>query len=175
MSVDNYVPYDFRSYYDLEEQGVVVDYVIIMAYDEHWNGCQTAGSVASIDFVRYAIEKTMTYVPSEKIVCALPFYTRLWKTEGTTVQNSDYAMTGVSKVLKDYGMEPQWNEATGQNYAEVTIGDALYQIWIEDVTSINFKINVMMNYKLGGVAAWRLGYEPSNVWDLFDAYTSYQQ
>lgn len=172
LSVDNYVPYDFNSRYDLEEQGVVADYVIIMAYDEHWAGCSEAGSVSSADYVKYSIDKTLQYVPENKIVTALPFYTRLWKTEKAKVSSEAYAMTGVDAVLKEYGMTPQWDEATSQNYAEATKNDVLYQMWIEDLESLNVKLNIMKNYNLGGVAAWRLGYEPASVWELFEAYTA---
>ena len=170
LSVDNYVPYHFNTRYNLAEQGVVADYVIIMAYDEHWAGSEEAGSVSSIEYVRYAIEKTSEYVPEDKIVTALPFYTRLWKTEGTTLTSEAYAMTGVSSLLSAYQMEPVWDDETGQNYAEATVGDAFYQIWIEDLQSLNVKLTVMNNYELGGVAAWRLGYEPAEAWDLIKVY-----
>ena len=170
LSVDNYVPYNFNSYYDLAEQGVVADYVIVMGYDEHWAGSDEAGSVASIGYVRYGIEKTMEYVPSEKIVNAVPFYTRLWKTDGTDVSSEAYPMTSVENVLSKYGMEAAWDDESGQNYAEVQIDNVWYQMWVEDVESISVKLNVMQTYDLGGVAAWRLGYEPAGVWDAIGGY-----
>lgn len=170
FSIDNYVPYEFNARYNLKEQGAVADYVIIMAYDEHWAGSPEAGSVSSIDYVRYSIEKTSSYMDSRKIITALPFYTRLWKTVGTQVSSEAYPMTSVDKVLATYGMEKTWDETTSQNYAEITMGDTFYQMWVEDVQSIGVKLNVMQNYDLGGVAAWRLGYEPAAVWDMIGAY-----
>ena len=170
LSVDNYVPYDFNSRYNLAEQGVVADYVIIMAYDEHWAGSPVAGSVSSIEYVRYSIDKTLEYVPENKIVTALPFYTRLWKTVGTEVSSEAYPMTSVDNVLSTYDMEKVWDDTTSQNYAETTVGDTYYQMWVEDLQSFNVKLTVMQNYDLGGVAAWRLGYEPSSVWELIGAY-----
>ncbi len=172
LSIDNYVPYDFNSRYNLAEQGAIADYVIIMAYDEHWAGCEEAGSVASISYVEYSIEKTKEYVPENKIVTALPFYTRLWKTEGAKVSSEAYPMTSVDTILANYGMTPAWDDETSQNYAEATVGDAYYQIWIEDLESINVKLSVMRNYNLGGVAAWRLDYEPAAVWELINNYTA---
>ena len=170
LSVDNYVPYNFNSFYDFEEQGVVADYVIVMGYDEHWAGSQEAGSVASIDYVRGGIERTVANVPANKVINALPFYTRLWKTEGTTVTSEAYPMANVDSVLSTYGMEAEWDDTTGQNYAEVTKDGTSYQIWIEDLQSISVKLNVMQSYNLGGVAAWRLGYEPAAVWDIIASY-----
>lgn len=170
LSVDNYVPYNYNAYYDLEEQGVVCDYIIIMGYDEHWAGDSEAGSVASIGYVRYGLEKTCEYVPSNKVINALPFYTRLWKTVGTEVSSEAYPMTSVDSVLATYAMEKTWNDETSQYYAEATKGDTFYQMWVEDASSIGVKLNVMQNYNLGGVAAWRLGYEPAEVWNLISLY-----
>ena len=149
---------------------MVADYVIVMGYDEHWAGSQEAGSVASIDYVRGGIERTVANVPANKVVNALPFYTRLWKIEGTTVTSEAYPMANVDSVLNTYGMEAEWDETTGQNYAEVTKDGTSYQIWIEDLQSISVKLNVMQSYNLGGVAAWRLGYEPAAVWDIIASY-----
>lgn len=170
FSVDDSVPYHFNTRYNLAEQGVIADYVIIMAYDEHWAGSEEAGSVSSIDYVRYAIEKTGEYVPGDKIVVALPFYTRLWITEGTSLTSEAYPMTGVDALLQKYNMTYDWDDATGQNYAETTDGTTLYQMWIEDLQSFNVKLTVMQNYELGGVAAWRLGFEPAGAWDLIRVY-----
>ena len=38
LSVDNYVPMPYNSFYNWAEQGRMVDYYIIMAYDEHYAG-----------------------------------------------------------------------------------------------------------------------------------------
>ena len=57
LSVDNYVPMGFNSHYELEEQGKVADYVIIMGYDEHYAGSWESGSVASIDYVENGIRQ----------------------------------------------------------------------------------------------------------------------
>ncbi|MDE6320318.1 MAG: chitinase, partial [Lachnospiraceae bacterium] len=80
LSVDNYVPMNHTDHYDRAEQGVVADYVIIMGYDEHYNGSKEAGSVASINFVENGIKNTVADVPAKKVINALPFYTRLWET-----------------------------------------------------------------------------------------------
>lgn len=170
LSVDNPVPFNFNSFFDIEEQGVVADYVIIMGYDEHGGSSTEAGPVASLGYVQQGLENATAAVPSNKIINALPFYTRLWKTVGAEVTSKAYAMTAVSGLLSEYGMTAEWDEETNSNYASVVSGDATYQIWIEDTQSILAKINVMQTYNLGGVAAWRLGFEPAAVWDILSAY-----
>ena len=82
LSVDNYVPRNFNAHYEWKEQGVMADYVIIMGYDEHWGGSEVAGSVASLGYVTEGIEKMVQEVPAEKVINAVPLYTRIWTTDG---------------------------------------------------------------------------------------------
>ncbi|MBE5869062.1 MAG: chitinase [Lachnospiraceae bacterium] len=170
FSVDVPVPFNYNAHYDIAEQGVVADYVIIMGYDEHGGDSSVAGSVASLGYVTQGLDIAVSQMPSNKIVNALPFYTRLWTTEGTKVKSRAYGLSAVKGLLKEYGMEPSWDETAGQYYAEKKTDKALYQIWIEDTQSILAKINVMQKYDLGGVAAWRLGFETDGVWDAISAY-----
>ncbi|MEG0156008.1 MAG: chitinase, partial [Lachnospiraceae bacterium] len=86
------------AHYNRKEQGIVADYVIIMGYDEHYGGGGVAGSVASIDFVEEGIQKTMEEVAPEKIINAIPFYTRVWKTVGADVTSENVAM-GVGEAF----------------------------------------------------------------------------
>ncbi len=172
LSVDNYVPFNFNEYYRLDIQGQVADYVIIMGYDEHWHGSGNPGSVASIDYVSNGIDKTVEAVPAQKVINALPFYTILWKTEGSTVTDSYLTLNNTADFINRMGVTPAWDETTCQNYAEWTDGALTYQIWLEDLESIKVKLNVMRNKEIGGVAVWRLGYGTSEVWELLNAYTN---
>lgn len=170
LSIDNYVPFNFNNFYRLDIQGQIADYVIIMGYDEHWHGSGDPGSVASIDYVSNGLERTLAQVPAEKVVNALPFYTILWKTEGSNVTDEYITLNNVADFLKRVNVEPEWDEATCQNYAEWQSGNATYQIWLEDEESIKVKLNVMSAQKIGGVAVWRLGYGTSGAWELVKAY-----
>ncbi len=172
LSVDNYVPFNFNDHYRLDIQGQVVDYVIIMGYDEHWHGSGDPGSVASIDYVSNGIAKTLEEVPAGKVVNALPLYTILWKTEGTTVTDEYITIRNTEEFLTRMNVTPQWDEETCQNYAEWSDGTATYQIWIEDEDSISVKLNVMSAQGIGGVAVWRLGYGTEGVWELISAYVN---
>lgn len=172
LSVDNYVPFNFNDYYRLDIQGQVVDYVIIMGYDEHWHGSGEPGSVASIDYVSNGIDKTLEEVPAQKVINALPFYTILWKSDGGTVTDSYLTIANTADFLSHINTQPAWDETTCQNYAEWTEGTATYQIWLEDAESIAVKLNVMRAKNMGGVAVWRLGYGTSEIWELLNAYVN---
>lgn len=174
LSVDNYVPASYNEFYDLATQGRVVDYVIIMAYDEHYSGSDTAGSVASLGFLKSAVSNTLAKVPKERVIMAIPFYTRLWmeQEEAGEIRLSSEALTmnGAKEVLERNGVEAKWDEATGQNYAEYKKDGITYKIWMEDTDSLEERLKVISNAETAGVAAWRLGYETEIVWPVIDAY-----
>lgn len=174
LSVDNYVPKNYNAHYDWKEQGKVADYVIIMGYDEHYGGSQEPGSVASIGYVEEGISTMVQSVPSEKVINAVPFYTRIWETSGGEVKSQAVGMSAVQKFLSDRNIEAVWDEDTCQNYAEVQDGDSFYQVWIEDARSLEVKMNIMKSYNIGGVAAWKLGYEKGHpeVWDVLSGFAN---
>lgn len=170
LSIDNYVPRGFNNHYNRKEQGIVADYVIIMGYDEHYAGSSEAGSVASINFVEDGIRQTVEDVPAEKVINAIPFYTRIWETNGSTITSQAVGMDKAEESIRVHNVETSWDEETCQNYGEYTNGETLYQVWLEDEKSIEVKLNVMDNYGIAGVACWRLGYEKPIVWDVIEAY-----
>ncbi|QEK19554.1 glycosyl hydrolase family 18 protein [[Clostridium] hylemonae] len=190
LSVDNYVPKGFNMQYDRREQGIVADYVVIMGYDEHYAGSPEAGSVASYDFVKEGIEETLKEVPADKVISGIPFFTRLWeetpKTEeelasqkGTEegeyamkVESKAYGMTEAKDVVAQAGAEITWDDAAKQNYAKWESGGVTYEIWLEDEKSLEAKLDLMKQNKLAGTAAWALGLEDPNVWQLILKYVN---
>lgn len=164
LSVDNPVPENFTSHYDRAEQGKVTDYVIIMGYDEHYVGSE-AGSVASLPWVEQGVKDTLTEVPAERMILAVPFYTRLWKTtDGGALTSEAIGMDQAQKVIADNGAETYWDKTTSQNYGTYEGDGATYQIWLEDSKSIAEKVKLISKYKLAGVAEWKLGFENSGIW-----------
>lgn len=172
FSVDNYVPFHYNAYLRRDVQGKVADYVIIMGYDEHWHGSGDPGSVASLDYVSNGIDKTMEQVPKEKIVNALPFYSILWKTQGSTVTDEYLTMNNTEDFLNRIGQEGVWDNETQQLYVEWESGGSKYQLWAEDEESIMIKLNVMKAKDIAGVAVWRLGYGTPAVWEMISAYVN---
>lgn len=170
LSVDNYVPRASTAHYDRKEQGIVADYVIIMGYDEHWGGGGVSGSVASLGFVEDGIVQTLEEVPKEKVINALPFYTRVWKTNGDKVTSEALDMQTAKNFINNNNLNMAWNPVAGQNYGDITKGDTYYQIWMEDAQSIRAKLEVMKKYDIGGVAAWKLGFETPEIWTEIQEY-----
>ena len=168
LSSDNTVPRDFSSYYQRSEQAEVVDYFIIMGYDEHYSGSEP-GSVASLSFEKEGIEATIAEgVPADKIISGVPFYTRLWKTDTNgEVSSEAIGMDKADATLEANGVTANWSDETSQDYAEYHDPDgALYQIWLENEASIELKAKLVPEYQLAGIAAWKLGFERSSIWDV---------
>lgn len=165
LSVDNPVPEDFTSHYDRAEQGRVVDYVIVMGYDEHYVGSE-AGSVASLPWVEQGIQDTLAEVPAERVINAVPFYTRLWRTTGGNVTSEAIGMDQAQQVISENNVETYWDKTTSQNYGKYDIDNSAYQIWIEDSQSIAEKVKLVSKYNLAGVSAWKLGFENSGIWQV---------
>ena len=128
LSIDNYVPMGGTGHYDREEQGIVADYVIIMGYDEHYAGSKEAGSVASINFVEDGISQTVAEVPANKVINAIPFYTRIWETSDEGVSSQAVGMDMADEYVRTHNIPVEWNEETCQNYGEYTQDGVLYQI-----------------------------------------------
>lgn len=170
LSVDNYVPMGYTDHYDRREQGIVADYVIIMGYDEHHKNSETTGSVASIDFVENGIADTVAQVPAHKVINAIPLYTRIWETKGTTIESQAVGIGTAKEYLAAHGITTAWDETTCQNYGEYQSGDSYYQVWMEDEESIRVKLNIMSKYGIAGVAEWQLAFGDSAVWDVIEEY-----
>ncbi|WP_238483737.1 glycosyl hydrolase family 18 protein [Anaerosporobacter faecicola] len=172
LSVDNYVPSAYTSYYDREEQGILVDYVITMAYDEHINGSDGSGSVASISFVSDAVTNVLKEVPAEKNIIAIPFYTRLWEETADGVTAKAYSMDQAQAILDQNNVEATWDEETKQYYGEYESSGNTYKIWLEEEKSLEEKLKVISENNVAGIASWKLGLERSNVWSVILKYVN---
>lgn len=169
LSTDNYKPEAYNRCYNLKEQSKFVDYVIVMAYDEHYAGTD-AGSVASLPFVKEAVEDTVQLVGKEHVIAGIPFYTRIWTTtDGNTTSRAVGMQAAVDQLNSD-GQVALWNDDCGQYVASYTVGNATRQIWFEEEKSIEAKMQVIQENNVAGVAGWKLGLEKSSVWPVISKY-----
>ena len=169
LSTDNYKPEAYNRCYNLKEQSRFVDYVIVMAYDEHYAGTD-AGSVASLPFVKEAVEDTVQLVGKEHVIAGIPFYTRIWTTtDGNTTSRAVGMQAAVDQLNSD-GQVALWNDDCGQYVASYTVGNATRQIWFEEEKSIEAKMQVIQENNVAGVAGWKLGLEKSSVWPVISKY-----
>lgn len=185
FSIANFVPQPFNAFYNLTEQGIVADYIILMGYDEFTANSPEPGPVASYPFVRGGVTRALELgVPAEKLINAIPFYARLWhvtpkdeaqlaEEAGTdaaqfpnNVTSQALGMTAVMNTINNAGAEIVWDEAVGANFATWEADGGTYKIWLEDAKSLEMKLQLIPEFGLAGVASWRVGLENSSIWDL---------
>ncbi len=187
LSVDNYVPSAYTQFYNRAEQANFADYVIVMAYDEHYAGSDE-GSVASIGFVEKGAKDTLAAgVPAEQLVLGMPFYTRIWaetpkEEDGDSAEASseDYvgyelsseavSMAEARSRIDANGAQITWLEDCGQNYSQYKADGVTYKVWLEDAQSLEKKLQVMKDLNLAGAAFWKSGMETADVWDTIASY-----
>ena len=172
VSVDTPVPQAYTMYYQRGEQARFVDYMIVMAYDEHFAGSEEAGSVSSLPFVQQAVEEMTRVMPADQVICGIPFYTRVWteKFGQSAITSEVLGMDGAKNYAKENHMTETWDASLGQNVATVETSDARYTIWMEDEQSMEEKLKVIQSADLAGVAEWKLGFECADVWSLISEY-----
>lgn len=181
LSVDNYVPTDYTAFYNRKEQSMFADYIVIMAYDEHYSGSEE-GSVSSISFVTKGIKDTLKEVPAKQTIVALPFYTRFWEITSTMndqgveiskdIVSQAYGMESAQGIVQKSGAETAWSEKEGQNYLEYQSEDKTYKMWLEDEKSLALKLEQVKKQKLGGASFWKLGFEKDSIWDTIIKYVN---
>lgn len=169
LSADFFVPKPWTYHYNRGRCGEVLDYVIVMGYDQHYAGSATAGSNAEISWSREAITATLAQgVPAEKLILGIPFYTRVWTIENSTGEVSQKAMgmKGAKDFMTEKGGIIKWLDSAGQNYAEVADSVNTYKCWFEDADSVRLRLGLVKEYNIVGSAAWKSGMETDDIWDI---------
>ncbi len=171
LSVDLFVPKPWTEHYNRKEVGKIVDYVVVMGYDEHYSGSENAGSVASLDWSEIAIKDTLTQdVPKEKLILGIPFYTRMWTIITENGEEKLYSKAMGMQEAYDFIIEKDgkfvYDEETGQNYGEATSGNRFYRVWLEDTQSVEKRLELVNKYDIAGVGAWKRGFETEEVWHI---------
>lgn len=175
VSVDMYVPQKWTAHYHMKEVGEIVDYVIIMAYDEHHRNSKESGSVSSIPWADLHMKKATELVDKNKLIMGIPFYTRVWTETkdingNTVVSSKSLKMDEAINLLNQNNAQIIWDEKTSQYYGEYTLNGTVNKIWLEEEKSIEERMKIATKYDIKGVAFWKRGHEKANIWDIINKY-----
>ena len=169
LSVDCYVPYSYNAYYNIKELGEICDYVVIMCYDEHFAGSEEAGSVSSLSYVERGIDESAAKMDKNRVIIALPFYTRVWITDTNGKLRSEaLSITKAKEWITEKNVPLEWKEDIGQYYGVIQDGNEKKEIWMEDEKSMEAKMSLLREKGIQGVAAWKLGQEPQGFWSILN-------
>ena len=150
--------------FDRHVIGDVADYIVFMAYDQYGISSKKAG----YNWVKLSLNKFLQTeeIEPEKIILAIPLYTRVWTTDSNEkVTSKTVAMKDIDKVIPQ-GTNKTWDNDLKQNYAEYTDGGNKKQIWIEDIDSLKAKVSLITENNLAGVGSWQKGMESDDVWGM---------
>lgn len=150
--------------YDRKELAKICDYVVVMAYDQHWGSSEKAGSVAQYKWVEGSINVLFRNIPHEKMVLGVPLYSRFWTESGSKVSSKTISMEEILKLCYSKNLKPQWDEESAQDFVSYNEQGNTYKLWIENAKSISQKTSLVNKYNLAGVASWRKGFETHDVW-----------
>lgn len=151
-------------FYDRKRLSKTVDYMILMAYDQHWSNSPIAGSVSQYSWVEKSLLGVMKYIPNEKLILAVPFYSRLWIENDGKLSSKALSMETANKFIMENDIELIWDYESMQYYGEIDKDNTIYKIWLEDSKSLEMKASLIHKYNLAGIASWRKGFETADVW-----------
>ena len=155
--------------FDRNVIGDVADYIVFMAYDQYGVSSDKAGTTAGYNWVELSLNKFLTTeeIEPEKIILAVPLYTRLWTEDsnGKIMRNPTVSMKDIDSVIPE-GVERNWLDDEKQYYVEYEEDGNKKKMWIEDITSLKEKVSLIKNNNLAGVASWQKGMETNEFWKM---------
>ncbi|MBB4611937.1 glycosyltransferase [Novosphingobium taihuense] len=141
------------------------DQLILMAYDEHWQGGQ-AGPIASDSWFASRVASTMLGVPAGKAVIALGNYGYDWHdghADSLTVEEAWLA-------AHDSGTKPMFDRASGNLGFSYLDDGARHDIWMLDAATSWNQMQMLSRLGLHSVALWRLGSEDPGFWSSLKSW-----
>ena len=170
--------------YDYAALAKYADHLVIMAYDEHYEGGE-AGPVASIEFVENSIRYALSHTSPDKIVVAVPSYGRVWGVDNNRIVGKGISSSTIQEILNTCESTVTYDEDSQSVRAEFTIteesgnftvgGDFIlqpgrYVVWFENDRSYEEKLGLIEKYDLKGAGAWSLGQEDPSIWDHYEGW-----
>jgi len=179
------IPIPSSAFYRRDLIAKTVDFVMVMAYDEHWSTSPDAGPNASLPWVRSAVENMLTHTPPEiehaippdRLILGLPFYNRIWRTVVSTGEVSHFRVMGTLSTrafFEERNGEFIWNSDYGLYVGEASAFEegetVIFRVWLECARSIQEKMNIFEENNLAGVASWNRIFQIDEFWEVIEQY-----
>ena len=141
------------------ELAEAVDYLILMAYDEH-NRHRPAGPVASPHWVEDVTRYLLRYTDSHRLILGVPFYGRQW---GPNLFDAPRARGIGSLTASESSGVRSYDARFGLD--RVDFGNGTY-LWSETPQGLAHRVALKDELGLAGLAAWRLGFDSQSIWPV---------
>lgn len=153
----------------------LVDFMMVMTYDEHWASSPKSGSVASLPWVEQSVVRILEEddVPPSKLILGIPLYTRIWTEtpeEGKVkVSSKAVSMNAAAQIVSEQELTPEYDASSGQHYVEYEEDGSVKKIWLEDETSLAARVALAQKHRLGGIASWNRTFGNESAWNTLQA------
>jgi spore germination protein YaaH len=161
------VKWNYLSAFDHEKLGGLVDYIVIMAYDQYNHGSTSPGSVAGLPWTDGGVQEFLSYgIPRDKVILGIPYYVREWKLDasGALQGNRTVLLKDIPALIAAKKTTQTWDNTFEQYRVEYQENGFTYVFWLENDATVKARLDLAKKYDLAGVAAWRLGYDQPDLW-----------
>lgn len=154
---------DWAGAFHLRTLGRIVDFVVLMAYDEHWD-TSPPGPVASMPWVEGVVRFAVTQVRREKLLLGVALYGYAWPRSGGPAT----ALSGreAAAMAAREGVAVRWNDRAKVPYFTTRN----WTVYFENASSVWYKTELAARYGLAGISVWRLGHELPDVWNTVTVF-----
>ena len=152
--------------WNYREYAAASDYLMLMAYDEHWSTGPEIGSVASQSWYEHNLAERMRDLDPARTIVALGSYGYEW-IDGPG-HGKEVSFQEAIIAARDSKVDVNFDPATRNPYFEFDEEDETYHtIWFLDAVTAFNQMRAASGYHCAGFALWRLGSEDPSVWSVF--------
>ncbi len=163
LAVSVNVPADDEEF-DYRGVSKAVDYVVVMAYDQHWPG-GAAGPIAAVDWFEKVLRRRLRETPRERMIVAIGNYAYDWMPGAPAVERT--FEEAVLTAKESEGVVHVDQSSLNPTFSYADDDDKVHQVWMLDATTAFNQLSVVRSLGAKGVALWRLGSEDPSVWTFF--------
>lgn len=148
--------------WDLRRFAAVTDRLILMNYDQHWQGGE-AGPIAAQDWFAQQLADARSRVPAQKLIVAVGSYAYDWHdgiADALTIEEAWLS-------AHDSDTTPTFDPASGNSGFAFDENGHKHIVWMMDAATSWNQLALLND--VGGVALWRLGSEDPGFWEALAA------
>ena len=145
----------------------VVDYTMLMAYDEH-DETGSPGAIAGEQWFEETLDKRMKELAPSRTIIAIGNYAYDWHGEKTA---DELSFQDAAVAARDFDAEVEFDPDTNNpHFSYIENNDVKHDIWFLDGVTAYNQIHAADVFRPAGYALWRLGSEDPTTWSVLGRY-----